>query len=410
MTAVEANGVTLGVDHFGEAAAPLILLAGGTTMLSWPDALCEALARGGRHVVRYDLRDSGASTTVDPEAPAYTLRDLAADAAALARGLDDRPAHLAGIGVGGMVAQVAALDHPDAFSALTLAGTRPVAPGRVDDDLPDHDRATMDRLFSRSMPDWSDRAAVAEHAAAGAEILGDDPGPARRTAGRIWDRTSGTNPAAQMANQMGMVFSKLNCRPRWRERLRELAIPTLVVHGRRDPFFPAGNAEALACEIPDARLLVLERAARAIPDAAAGGVETIIDAATGPSSDQEEATAFFTASARNLQRAGAAAGARRIVVVSIIGIDKFQGGYNAAKQAQEQTLLEGPLPVRIVRAAQFHEFVGPLVGWTIQDGVAYVPEMRTQLVSARVVAETLADAAEEPEIQNGRNTQGARPH
>jgi pimeloyl-ACP methyl ester carboxylesterase len=121
-------------------------------MLSWPDALCEALARGGRHVVRYDLRDAGVSTTVDPEAPAYTLRDLAADAAALARELDHRPAHVAGIGVGGMVAQVAALDHPDAFSALTLAGTRPVAPGRPDRDLPNHDAATMNRLFSRTKP------------------------------------------------------------------------------------------------------------------------------------------------------------------------------------------------------------------------------------------------------------------
>src|SRR5919198_1705011 len=229
MTTVEADGVTLGVEHFGDAAAPLVLLAGGPTMLSWPDALCAALARGGRHVVRYDLRDSGASTTVDPKAPAYTLRDLAADCAALARELDDPPAHLAGIGVGGVGAQVAALDHPDAFSALTLAGTRPVAPGPVDRDLPDHDKATMDRLFSRSMPDWSDRAAVAEVPPARARILGDDPGPARRTAGRIWDRTPGTNPAVQMANQMGMVFSKLNCRPRWRERLRELAIPTLVV-------------------------------------------------------------------------------------------------------------------------------------------------------------------------------------
>src|SRR5829696_8858612 len=108
MTTVEANGVTLGVEDFGDAAAPLVLCAGGTTMLSWPDTLCESLARGGRHVVRYDLRDSGASITVDPEAPAYTLRDFAADAAALARELDDRPAHLAGIGVGGMVAQVAA--------------------------------------------------------------------------------------------------------------------------------------------------------------------------------------------------------------------------------------------------------------------------------------------------------------
>jgi len=144
-------------------------------------------------------------------------------------------------------------------------------------------------------------------------------------------------------------------------------------------------------------------------DEALAGVDTIIDAATGPSPDQAQATAFFTASARNLQRAGTAAGVKGIVVVSIIGIDKFQGGYNAAKVAQERTLLEGPLPVRIVRAAQFHEFVDPLVGWTVQDGVAHVPEMRTQLVAARVVAETLADAAEEPEIENGRITEVAGP-
>ena len=59
MKTIDAGGVTLGVEHFGDAAAPLVLLVGGTTMLSWPSALCAALARGGRHVVRYDLRDSG---------------------------------------------------------------------------------------------------------------------------------------------------------------------------------------------------------------------------------------------------------------------------------------------------------------------------------------------------------------
>ena len=58
-------GVTLGAEHVGEATAPLVLLVGAPTMLSWSDAVCAALARGGRHVVRYDLRDSGASTTVD---------------------------------------------------------------------------------------------------------------------------------------------------------------------------------------------------------------------------------------------------------------------------------------------------------------------------------------------------------
>jgi pimeloyl-ACP methyl ester carboxylesterase len=241
-------------------------------MLSWPDSLCERLAAGGRRVVRYDLRDSGESTTADPDAPTYTLRDLAADAAALAATLGGAPAHLAGIGVGGMVAQVTVLDHPDSFSALTLVGTRAVAPGPSDEDLPDHDHATMDRLFALAMPDWTDRAAVAEFSATGAEILGDDPVVAQAIAARIWDRTPGTAPAIQMANQMGMVFSKLDCTPRWRARLPEIAIPTLVVHGRRDPFFPVGNGEAIAREIPTARLLVLDEAATAIPDSAAGEV------------------------------------------------------------------------------------------------------------------------------------------
>jgi pimeloyl-ACP methyl ester carboxylesterase len=241
-------------------------------MLSWPDALCERLAAGGRRVVRYDLRDSGESTTTDPEAPAYTLRGLAADAVALADALGGEPAHLAGIGVGGMVAQVAVLDHPGAFSALTLVGTRAVAPGPPDDDLPDHDQATMSRLFARPMPDWTDREAVAEFAAAGAEIRGDDPVAARAIAARIWDRTPGTAPPVQMANQMGMVFSRLDCKPRWRERLPEIKVPTLVVHGRRNPFFPVGNGEAIAREIPRARLLVLKEAATAIPDAAVGEV------------------------------------------------------------------------------------------------------------------------------------------
>ena len=272
MTTVNVDGVALGIESFGDDDAPLVLLAGGTTMLSWPDALCDRLAAGRRRVVRYDLRDCGASTTADPTAPAYTLRDLAADAAALVDALGSRPAHLAGIGVSGMVAQVAVLDHPGAFSALTLAGTRAVAPGRPDADLPDHDPATMRRLFAQPMPDWTDRDAVAAFASSRADILGDDPEAARAIAKRIWDRTPSTAPSVQMANQMGMVFSKLDCKPRWRDRLPEIKVPTLVVHGRRDPFFPAGNGEAIAREIPGARLLILEETATAIPEAAAGDV------------------------------------------------------------------------------------------------------------------------------------------
>lgn len=98
-------------------------------------------------------------------------------------------------------------------------------------------------------------------------------------------------------------------------------------------------------------------------DEALGGVYAIIDAATGPSADEQPATEFFEAAARNLQRAGARAGVERIVVVSIIGTDRSTGGYTAAKVAHERATLAGPVPARILRAAQFHEFVAaPRVG------------------------------------------------
>ncbi|MEV0248387.1 alpha/beta hydrolase [Nocardia sp. NPDC050712] len=271
-TSVRANGVDLGIETFGRDTDPLILLAGGTTMLSWPDVLCERLASGGRRVVRYDLRDSGASTTLDPENPAYDLRDLAADAAALVDVLGAGTAHLAGVGVGGMVAQVAALDHPNVFSALTLVGTRPVAPGPVDEDLPDHDPTLLNTLFSRPQPDWTERDAVTAFVAAGALPMGNDPEDARATAARIWDRTPSSDPAVHQANQLGMVFSRINCAPRWRARLGTLDLPTLVLHGRADPFFPVGNGEALAAEIPGARLLVLDDMGTALPTAAADQV------------------------------------------------------------------------------------------------------------------------------------------
>jgi uncharacterized protein YbjT (DUF2867 family) len=123
---------------------------------------------------------------------------------------------------------------------------------------------------------------------------------------------------------------------------------------------------------------------------ALAGVETIVDAASFPSPEQEAATEFFIAATRNLQELGEQAGVERIVVVSIIGIEHFTTGYLAAKRAHEQAMLAGPLPALILRAAQFHEFVAPVVEWGRHNGVSYVPDMRTQLVAARTVAEELA--------------------
>jgi uncharacterized protein YbjT (DUF2867 family) len=130
--------------------------------------------------------------------------------------------------------------------------------------------------------------------------------------------------------------------------------------------------------------------------AALDGVEVVVDTATGPSPEEEAATAFFIAAARNLVDAGARAGVRRIVVVSIIGIDRVKSGYNLAKIVQEDRLRAGPVPVVVLRAAQFHEFVAQLVEWGTKDGVAYVPRMRTQPVAARAVAEELVRLAVDP--------------
>jgi len=126
--------------------------------------------------------------------------------------------------------------------------------------------------------------------------------------------------------------------------------------------------------------------------AALDGAEVIVDAATSPSPEEREATEFFVTAAHNLQQAGVRAGVKRAVVVSIINIDKFTGGYGAAKIAHEDAWRSGPIPVRIVRAAQFHEFVAQLLEWGTRGDVATVPEMRTQIVSARAVAEVIAGA------------------
>lgn len=135
--------------------------------------------------------------------------------------------------------------------------------------------------------------------------------------------------------------------------------------------------------------------------AALDGVDYIIDTATGPSPEQGPATEFFTTAARNLHEAGSRAGVRRLVVVSIIGTDRFTGGYGAAKVAHEQAALAGPIPAQILRAAQFYEFVDVLMSWSRQDGTVYLPKMRTQAVAARAVAEALVAQVFAPEPAAG---------
>ena len=262
---VAVNGVELWVETFGDPADPPVLLVDVTTV-SWPDELCTALA--GRFVVRYDLRDAGWSTFGDPEVPGYDLRDLVADASELIVALGLGRTHVVGMGVGGFVAQVLALDHPGQVASLTLVSSRAVAPGPVDADLPDHDPEVMARLFGRPGPDWTDRASVVDHMTEGARLLagsrGFDEQDARATAGAVFDRAAPT-AQAQVASHLGSMFAAVDCRPRWRERLGEITVPTLVVHGDEDAFFPYGNGVALAAEIPGATLLTLPGVGSGLP-------------------------------------------------------------------------------------------------------------------------------------------------
>lgn len=148
--------------------------------------------------------------------------------------------------------------------------------------------------------------------------------------------------------------------------------------------------------VPIARSLGVDLITGEGLDAALAGVDVVIDAATGPSPDEQAATEFFTTTARNLNAAAERAGVGRIVVVSIIGVDRSHGGYSAAKLAHERALLAGPIPVHVLRAAQFHEFVAQLMEWGARGDVTHVPPMRTQIVAARSVAEALADLATGP--------------
>jgi NAD(P)H-binding len=135
---------------------------------------------------------------------------------------------------------------------------------------------------------------------------------------------------------------------------------------------------------------------------AMAGAACVIDVASGTASGRQrrspnEAREFFSASARNLHQVGQEARVPRVVAVSVLGIDHFTAGQGAARYAYEQAMLAGPLPVRVLRAALFHEMVPQLIEWGTRGDVAHVRDQRIQPVAARAVARALVDLATDPE-------------
>ena len=255
------NGAASCVEVRGNADDPAVLLI-GASLLSWPDALCERLAAGGRRVIRYDVRDTGRSQSYPPGKPRYALADLVADAVGVLDVTSTEVAHVAGLATGGWIAQWLALDHPERVATLTLMNSRPNPPGPVDADLPEHDKALMKALRSTPQPDWSDERAVVEHLVRQARTFAGagafDEAAARADAEAVVART--TNVKSATTN-----LAYANHGPRWRERLGEISAPTLVLHGEEDPFFPIGNGEVLAAEIPNARLVRLAGVGHGLP-------------------------------------------------------------------------------------------------------------------------------------------------
>jgi len=129
-------------------------------------------------------------------------------------------------------------------------------------------------------------------------------------------------------------------------------------------------------------------------DAALEGIEVVVDATHAGTTNRAKATAFFCEVSRRLQTVATAQGVTRLVTLSIVGVDRVPGfGYYQAKLAQEAAVLEGPLPVTIVQATQFHEFPAQILGRTRMGPVAVVPRMRVQSGAARTVGEVLLEVA-----------------
>jgi len=278
---VTANGVELFTESFGDADDPAVLLIMGAMASGvwWPDEFCRRLARGGRFVVRYDQRDTGRSTSYAPGTLSYSLEDLADDAVAVLDAYGVGEAHLAGMSLGGILAQIVAIKHPGRVRSLTLVASERHAP--ADPELPPISPEILAYHVEAVDLDWSDRAAVIEYQVGAWRLLS---GPAhafdeegvRARAEADFEHTP--NPLTAFNH------AQLGGGEQYYGRLAEIVVPALVIHGSDDPVLPYAHGVALAEALPDADLLTLEGVGHELhPD----DWQTIVDAILALTEDHE---------------------------------------------------------------------------------------------------------------------------
>jgi pimeloyl-ACP methyl ester carboxylesterase len=275
---IEANGVELCTEPFGDPGDPPILLVMGVggSMLWWEEGFCRMLADGGRFVIRYDHRDTGRSITYRPGRPGYTGTDLVADAAGVLDAYRIPAAHVVGVSAGGAFAQVLALDFADRVRSLVLISTSPALPGER--ELP----ASTDeytRFVASGEADWSSSASVIEYLVAYSRVLAGGERPFDEAAVRDLARRDIERARDFAAAQN---HDTIPDHGRSRDPVSTIAVPTLVIHGTADPMFPLEHGRALAEEIPTARLLPLEGAGHGVDRADWGTIVRAIVEHTAP--------------------------------------------------------------------------------------------------------------------------------
>lgn len=269
---IRHGDVRLASESWGDPADPTTLLIMGAVSSGvwWPADLCAALASRGRHVIRYDHRDTGASTHYPLGAPGYDLEDFAADAVAVLDGYGVARAQLVGMSLGGFLAQLVALAHPSRVASLVLFASERLA--ETDPDMPEMDPAVVAYGEKAQDLDWSDRDAVVAYQVGAWRISAGSAYPfdaeaIAALAGEEFDR----NPDPQSA----FNHAKLDGAKQWLGRLDEIHVPVTIVHGTEDRVLPYAHAEALHAAFAGSRLVTLPGVGHELPR---GAWPTILDA------------------------------------------------------------------------------------------------------------------------------------
>jgi pimeloyl-ACP methyl ester carboxylesterase len=257
---IEANGVELCTEVFGEPTDPPILLVMGLggSMLWWEEGFCQQLAERGRFVIRYDHRDTGRSATYEPGNPGYGGPDLVADAAGVLDAYGLPAAHVVGVSAGGALVQLLAIDFADRVLSLVLISSSPATPG--DRRLPPPTEE-FSRFAAGAEVDWSNRDSVVDYLVGYSRLLAGGQRPFDEAALRdlVQRDIERTLNVASLQNHDVIAHDDQSD-----SDLSTIAAPTLVIHGTADPMFPLAHGEALAGEIPDATLLALDRAGHGV--------------------------------------------------------------------------------------------------------------------------------------------------